>query len=248
MDIFLASVWVFLWELYWNFVWWGSIVTQFFLQSIIWIDIKNAIALDNSAVLGSEIWLSIMLLRKNKFEKWFILLIIYWILGSFLWVFILNILPVEILQIIFTIILFWIVWYSFIWKSSKNEKWFIKNRKNIILLSIWIFFIAIYSSFMSIWDFVIWLLLLTSIFHFKYHKALFILSITSVIIRLIATIEYFRYWLIDLKYFIPMFFSAMLAWFIAWYFVEKIDSKILEKLLKFIWIFLAIYIVFNLFK
>ena len=247
MDIFLASLGVFLWEIYWNFIWWWSIVTQFFLQTIIWIDIKTAIALDNSAVLWTEIWLSIMLLRKNKFEKWFLYLIFSGIVWSFLWVFILNILPVEILQIIFTIILFLIVWYSFFWKSNKNENGFIKNKKNIALLSIWIFFIAIYSSFMSIWDFVIWLLLLTSLFHFKYHKALFILSITSIIIRLIATIEYFRYWLIDFKFFIPMFFSAMIAWFIAWYFVEKIDSKILEKLLKFIWVFLAIYIIFNMF-
>jgi len=132
-------------------------------------------------------------------------------------------------------------------RELRNNMTKTESKKNITLLSILVFFIAIYSSFMSIWDFVIWLLLLTSLFHFKYHKALFILSITSVIIRLIATIEYFRYWLIDFDFFIPMFFSAMIAWFIAWYFVEKIDSKILEKLLKFIWVFLAIYIIFNMF-
>ena len=247
MDIFLASIGVSLWWFYWSFVWGWSIVTQFFLQNLIWIDIKNAMALDNAAALWTEIWLAIMLLRKNKFEKWMIYLIISWIIWSFIWVFILNILPVFLLKIVFSVILLSIVIYSFLPKSSKNTKWFIVNKRNIILLSIWIFFQAIYSSFMSIWDFVVWLLLLTSLFNFKYHKALFILSISSVFIRLIATEEYFRYWLIDFDFFIPMFFSAMIAWFWAWYLVEKVNAKKIEILLKFIWVFLSMYIIFNFF-
>lgn len=45
-------------------------MTQIFLQNIIGFEIKNAIALDNAAVLGSEIGLLVMLLRKQKIEKW----------------------------------------------------------------------------------------------------------------------------------------------------------------------------------
>ena len=45
-------------------------MTQIFLQNIIGFEIKNAIALDNAAVLGSEIGLLLMLLRKEKIEKW----------------------------------------------------------------------------------------------------------------------------------------------------------------------------------
>lgn len=52
-DIVLACLGIFFGELYGNFVGGGSLVTQIFLQNIIGFEIKNAIALDNAAVLGS---------------------------------------------------------------------------------------------------------------------------------------------------------------------------------------------------
>ena len=54
-DIILACIGIFFGELYGNFVGGGSLVTQIFLQNIIGFEIKHAIALDNAAVLGSEI-------------------------------------------------------------------------------------------------------------------------------------------------------------------------------------------------
>ena len=69
-DIIIACVGIFFGELYGNFVGGGSLVTQIFLQNIIGFGIKHAIALDNAAVLGSEIGLLLMLLRKEKIESW----------------------------------------------------------------------------------------------------------------------------------------------------------------------------------
>lgn len=51
IDILLACLGIFFGELYGNLVGGGSLVTQIFLQNIIGFEIKNAIALDNAAVL-----------------------------------------------------------------------------------------------------------------------------------------------------------------------------------------------------
>jgi len=55
LEIFLASLGMFVGELYGNMVGGGSLVTQTVLQSILHIDIKSAIALDNAAIVGSAL-------------------------------------------------------------------------------------------------------------------------------------------------------------------------------------------------
>ncbi len=246
-DILLACLGIFFGELYGNFVGWGSLVTQIFLQHVIGFDIKNAIALDNAAVLWSEIGLLAMLLRKQKIEIW-----MWWVVWiSSLWALfganLLNIVPTEIMKIIFTLAIVWLVIKNLFFSSKETkERGFIFTKNNLILLCIASFFIATYNAFLSVWDFIIGLLVLTSIFHFKYHRALFLLTFGFVFARAVWTLEYFRLGLIDLDFYIPMFISAMGSWIIAWYFVEKIKSDILGKILKYLSVLLAGYLIFQL--
>ena len=248
IDIVLACIGIFFGELYWNFVWWWSLVTQIFLQNIIGFDIKNAIALDNAAVLWSEIGLLVMLLRTQKIESWMWWLVWVSSLWAIFWANLLNIVPMEVMKIVFTLAVLGLVIKNLFFSSETHiEKGFILNRRNLVLLCIASFFIATYNAFLSIWDFIIWLLILTSIFHFKYHRALFILTFCFVFARAVGTLEYFRLDLIDVDFYIPMFFSAMMSWLIAWYFVEKIHSDTLTKFLKYLSIVLAGYLIFQLF-
>lgn len=247
-DIFLACIGIFFGELYGNFVGGWSLVTQIFLQNIIGFDIKNAIALDNAAVLWSEIWLLFMLLRKQKIEKWMWYVVVISSLWALFWANLLNIVPNEIMKIIFTLAVVWLVVKNLFFSSEKpKETGFIVNNRNLVLLCIASFFIATYNSFLSIWDFIIGLLVLTSVFHFKYHRALFVLSFGFVFARSVGTVEYFRLGLIDINFYVPMFITALFAWVIAGYFVEKIHSDILNKILKYLSILLAVYLVAQLF-
>lgn len=247
-DIFLACIGIFFGELYGNFVGGWSLVTQIFLQNIIGFEIKNAIALDNAAVLWSEIWLLFMLLRKQKIEKWMWYIVAVSSLWALFWANLLNIVPSEIMKIIFTLAVVWLVVKNLFFSSEKpKETGFIVSNKNLILLCITSFFIATYNSFLSIWDFIIGLLALTSIFHFKYHRALFVLTFGFVFARAVWTVEYFRLDLINISFYIPMFITALLAWVIAGYFVEKIHSDILSKILKYLSVLLAIYLIGQLF-
>lgn len=247
-DIFLACTGIFFGELYGNFVWWGSLVTQIFLQNIIGFDIKNAIALDNAAVLWSEIGLLAMLLRNQRIEKWMWWVVGGSLLGAFLGANLLYIVPTEIVKVVFTgaIILLVVKNLFFSWGEQK-EKGFALNVQNLVCLTIASFFIATYNAFLSIGDFIIGLLVLTTIFHFQYHKALFLLTFGFIFARAIWTIEYFRLGLIDVTFYIPMFIAATVSGLIAWYVVEKIHSDILNTFLKYLSIFLAGYLVVQLF-
>lgn len=247
-DIVLACLGIFFWELYGNFVGGGSLVTQIFLQNIIWFEIKNAIALDNAAVLWSEIGLLVMLLRKQKVEKWMWYVVVvssFWALfGANL----LNIVPTEVMKLIFTLAVISLVIKNLFFSSENHkEKGFILNRTNLALLCFASFFIASYNAFLSIGDFIIGLLVLTSIFHFKYHRALFLLTFGFVFARAVGTIEYFRLDLIDIDFYVPMFLSAMVSGLIAGYLVEHVHSDILSRILKYLSIFLALYLIVQLF-
>ena len=247
-EIFLACLGIFFWELYGNFVGGGSLVTQIFLQNIIWFEIKNAIALDNAAVLWSEIGLLTMLLRKQKIEKWMWYVVIvssFWALfGANL----LHIVPTEVMKIVFTLAVFWLVIKNLFFVSQEHkEKGFVLSRKNLMLLCVASFFIATYNAFLSIWDFIIGLLVLTSIFHFKYHRALFLLTFGFVFARSVWTLEYLRLGLIDMNFYFPMFISAMFSGIIAGYLVEHIHSDILNRVLKYLSVFLAWYLLLQLF-
>lgn len=248
MDIFLASIGIFIWELYGTFVGWWSLVTQIVLQDVIGFNIKNAIALDNAAILGWEIWLLIMLLRKNKIEKWMWYIVICASFWAIFWANLLYMIPSEIMKIFFTGAVVWVVIKNLIPSKDKAYKSdFDASHKSLLFLCFACFFIWIYNSFLSIWDFIIGLLILTWFFHFKYHKALFILSFGFVFWRAIWTLEYFRLWLIDIDFYVPMFFATLMSWLLWWYFVEKIHSDTLTKILKYLSIFLAWYLVFQLF-
>lgn len=189
-----------------------------------------------------------MLLRTQKIEKWMWYIVVVSSLWALFWANLLNIVPTEIMKIVFTLAVIWLVVKNLFFSSKKHiEKGFILNKKNLILLCFASFFIATYNAFLSIWDFIIGLLVLTSIFHFKYHRALFLLTFWFVFARAVWTLEYLRLWLIDFDFYVPMFFSAMLSGFIAGYFVEKIHSDILNTILKYLSIFLAGYLVIQLF-
>lgn len=247
-DIFLACIGIFFGELYGNFVGWGSLVTQIFLQNIIGFEIKNAIALDNAAVLGSEIGLLLMLLKKEKIEKWM------WYMMGVAWFWslfganLLHTIPTEYVKVIFTIAVVWLVIKNLFFPSlGLKERWFHPTQRTLFPLAVATFFIATYNAFLSIWDFIIGLLILTSLFHFSYHRALFVLSFCFVFARAVGTFEYFRLDLIDIHFYIPMFCTAFCSGIIAGYFVHKIHSDILTKILKYLSFFLAGYLVFQLF-
>ena len=134
-DIILACTWIFFGELYGNFVGGGSLVTQIFLQNIIGFEIKNAIALDNAAVLGSEIGLLLMLLRKEKIEKWMWYMMAvagFWALfGANL----LYIMPTQYVKLIFTFAVVWLVVKNLFFPSlGMKEKWFHADTKTLLFL------------------------------------------------------------------------------------------------------------------
>lgn len=248
VDIILACTGIFFGELYWNFVGWGSLVTQIFLQNIIGFEIKRAIALDNAAVLGSEIGLLLMLLRKEKIEKWMWSMMGvagFWALfGANL----LHIMPTEYVKVIFTFAVVLLVVKNLFFPSlGMKERWFHTDTKTLSLLAIATFFIATYNAFLSIGDFIIWLLMLTTLFHFSYHRALFVLSFCFVFARAVGTLEYFRLDLIDIQFYAPMFCTAFCSGIIAWYFVHKIHSDTLTCILKYLSIVLAAYLVMQIF-
>lgn len=249
IDILIACIGIFIWELYGNFVWGWSIVTQIFLQNIIWFEIKNAIALDNAAVLWSQIGLLFMLLRKENVEKW--MWVIAWaaLFWAYLWANLLYALPSDYVKVIFTLAIVWLVIKNFFFPShwEQQKKWFILNKKNLVLLCFAAFFIATYNAFLSIWNFIFGLLILTSIFHFTYHRALFILSFAFVFARTLGTYEYMRLWLLDFDFFIPMFVTAFASGIIVGSLVHKIQSNTLNMFLKYFSVLLALYLIMQLF-
>jgi len=248
-DIIVATLGVFLWEIYWNFVWWGSLVTQIALQNIIWMPIKEAMALDNAAVIGSNVGMFIMLLRSNKFVWWMIPFTLFQILWAFLWVVLLLWIPVIALKIIFISAIILLVIKNFFFSSSseKKEKWFIPTNKNIFLLCLFWIFIWWYNAAFVIWDWIIALLILTSVFHFRYNKAIWLLIVSMCVAQPFATFWYIQNDLVDFSYLIPMICATLFAWLIVGYFLEKIDSKVLEKFLKYLSVFLVIYLIWWIF-
>jgi len=152
LDIIIASIWVFIWELYWNMVWGWSLVTQTVLQNILHIDIKSAMALDNTAVIWSNIWMMLILARKYKVKWWYILFTFFQIAWAVLWSLILVNIDKELLQGIFIVMIILLVIKNLFIKDLKHkEKWFQVNWKNIALLSAAAIFIWAYN-----WAFVIW--------------------------------------------------------------------------------------------
>lgn len=247
MDISIAwaTLWVFLGELYGNFVWWGSLVTQAVLQNIVGMNIKSAMALDNAAVIGSNIWLFIILIRQFKIKWRFILLVAGQVIWAIIGSQILVLIDESLLKVIFLWSIVALVLYNFLKKNSKEEVWEFKVTKKslILLLIIWLI-TGIYNSAFVIGDWIISLLMLTWILRLSYQKSIFLLVCSMLIAQPVAVYNYIQNDLINRAYLIPMIFATTIWWLISWYFMDKIHSHTLEKILQYLSIALVWYLIF----
>lgn len=270
LDILYASLAVFIGELYGSFVWGGSIVTQLVLQEVVWLNVRYSIALDNAAVIGSAIGLLWMLLYQGyRAEKWMYPMILISTLWALFWAKMLGILPLESVKIIFTLsVVFLVVKNIFFTQnideaSSPRKAFFLRVKdllkfkeksaekmsvKTFLFLSFAFIFITSYNAFLSIGNFAVAMLILTAVFRFPYHYALFCFAFITIIPRGAWTIEYFQSWLLEWNFYIPMLISSLIAWALAGYIVEKLDSKLLEKFLKYLTLAMALYLVLQLFS
>lgn len=247
-DIIIASIWIFLWELYGNMVWWWSLVTQVVLQNILHFDLRQAMALDNAAVIGSNIWMLLILWRKYKIKWWYFLFIVFQSIWAWFWALILIKIDLNLLKIIFiSSIILLVLKNLFIKDKEHHEKWFRETPLNIFFLSITAIFIWGYNSAFVIWDWIISLLLLTSVFKIEYKNAIFLLVFSMIFSQPIALYNYYSSWLLDLKFLIPMIFATLISWLIAWTLLSKIHSKVLEKILKYLSVGLVIYLIWWIF-
>lgn len=247
--VLLASLGVLVGEFYGSFVGGGSIITQFFLQTIIGMDIKNAIALDNTAALAGEIMLVVTLMKRNKFEWWFLPLIIFGLIGSYLGVQLLLFIPEFYLKIVFLLALAGVLLKMFLGDPRKKAGILsvVTDTWSIVGLSLAGLVIGLYNSFLSIGDFVVGLLILIAFFNVKYQRAIFVLSLMLVFSRSFAATNYFAYDLIDLKFAIPMFLAAGIAGTAAGTLMNKFDMDWIEGVLKYLGIGIAALIAVSFF-
>lgn len=134
----------------------------------------------------------------------------------------------------------------FIKDSKSYKKIFQESFKNIALLCIAGIFIGAYNAAFVIWDWIIALLIMTSVFHFKYHYAIFLLAISSLFAQSIAVSQYYENGLIDLNFLIPMITATFLWWIICALLLDKIHSDKLEQFLKYLSVLLVWYLIFGL--
>lgn len=248
MDIIIACIWIFTWELYWNIVWWWSLVTQAVLQNILHFDIKHAMALDNSSIIWASIWVMLILWKSNKIRWWFLIFIIFQTFWSWLWALFFVKVDPKVLQIVFLLSIVLIVLKNFFTKPKEHhEKWFKENLKSIFLLWLAALFIWSYNSAFVIWNWIVWILILTSLFWFHYKNAVFLLVFSAFFSKPIAIYEFYNSWLLDLNFFIPMAFSTFIAWIFAWTILEKVHYKKLELFLKYISLVLVWYLIYWMF-
>lgn len=248
-DILIACIGVFFGEIYGNFVGGGSLVTQTVLQNILHFSIKEAMALDNAAVIGSNLGMLIMLIRKYQLKWWMIPFIVFQIAGAFLGVQILVWIPESLLQGIFIIALLALVIKNLFFPDNGHtkEKGFIENRKNILFLCITAIFIGAYNASFVIGDWIVALMILTTVFHFKYQDAIFLLVVSMTISQPFATLGYIQHGLVNLDFLFPMIASTFASGLIAGYLVHRIHSDILNGILKYVSVFLVLYLVYGLF-
>lgn len=247
-SIIVACIGIFLGELYGNLVGGGSIVTQFVLQTMLAFEIKEAIALDNAAVVGSELGLFLMLLRKEKIKSFYFYYLAATLIGSYFGVLALNYLPVELIKKVFVLVLLAVLVKIIFFNKTKFEsKGFSVNTKNIVLLFSFGIFVGAYNAFLSIGDFIIGLIGLIYFFNFKYHNALFLLSFVLVFGRGFAAYKYFNYGLINFNFLIPMFFSSMLSGLIIGSIAHKVKTEKIDTILKIVGVVFACLLVATIF-
>lgn len=244
-EIIIATLWVFIGEFYGNFVGGGSLVTQITLQNILWIDIKRAMALDNAAVIGSNLGMIIIMIRKYSIKKWFPFFVIFQSLWAIMWAWVLVHINPELLKIIFIIAVILLVVKNLFIEDKKNEgSTFTKSYKNITLLCLAGVFIWVYNAAFVIWDWIVALLIMTSLFHFKYHYAIFILAISSLFAQSVAVHQYYLNWLLDISFLIPMIIATLIWGTLCATLLEKIHSDKMEKFLKYLSVLLVWYLIF----
>lgn len=244
-DIIIATIWVFIGELYGNFVGGWSVITQIVLQNILWMDIKKAIALDNAAVIGSNLGMFLIMVRKYKIKKWFFPFIIAQWLWAILWAYTLVKIDPDILKMIFIwAVILLVIKNLFIKDTEGSKKWFKVNSKSIVLLIFAWLFIGAYNAAFVIWDWIIALLILTAFFSMKYHNAIYIMTISSLFAQSIAVRQYYVNWLLDIEFLIPMIIATFLGWMICATVLEKIHSEKLEQFLKYLSVVLVWYLIF----
>jgi len=246
-DILIASLGVFLGELYGNMVGGGSLLTQAVLQNILHFDIKTALALDNAAVIGANLGMILILRQKYKIKWWFYLFTIFQILGAILGAWILIKIPAELLKLIFiTAILSLIIKNLFFSEKKHHEKGFKENWPNLILLSVAAIFTGAYNAAFVIGDWIIALLILTNIFAIKYQRAIFLLVFSMLFSQPFAAYKYYINGLIDFNFLVPMILATFIGGMISAFLLHKIHSKKLEIFLKYLSVGLVIYLILNL--
>jgi uncharacterized membrane protein YfcA len=246
MDIILASLGIFIGEFYGNFVGGGSLVTQFFLQNIIGFPLKEAIALDNAAVLGSELGLLFVLLPKEKLSKNIWVFTFFVLIGSFFGAQGLKLIPVEILSYIFVGVLLIVVLKILFYKEKKQKTQDLKDL-NKFTINAFAFAIGAYNAFLSVGDWIFGLLGLVLIFHLPYRKSIFLLAFSLFLGRLFATGQYFSFGYIDVNFWVPMFLSALTSGVLAGTLLDKVKIEFIKPALKVLGVILAAYLTVSLF-
>lgn len=243
-DIIIATLGVFIGELYGNIVGGGSLVTQAVLQNILHFDIKKAMALDNASVIGSNIGMLIILFKKYTIEKWYFIFIFFQTIGAILGAWILIVIDPNLLKIIFIIAIILLVIKNLFIKDKKQDEYGFKmTLKNIILLCFTATFIGLYNAAFVIGDWIIALLILTSVFSLKYHHAIFLLVFSMLFSQPIAVYEYYKHGLIDIDFLIPMITATLIGGIISALILDKIHSDKLEQFLKYLSVGLVFYLI-----
>ncbi len=241
MEQLIASAGVFVAEFYGNFVGGGSILTQFVLQGILGMGIKQAMALDNFAAYGSVLGMFFILFKDNYKLKLshFIIFTLMQTSGSFLGAKSLVFIDKTYLELFFILSIVLVLINNFI-KINIIIK--LREIDKSILFAIVAFVIGFYNGLFVVGDWVIALLLLNSVLRLSYHNAIFLLLASSLLASPVSLYIYVKSGLIDFSYATPMFASTILGGILSAKILKRIDSEKMKKALKIFGLILAVYL------
>ncbi len=246
-EVIIASLGIFVGELYGNLVGGGSLVTQAVLQNILHFDIKTAMALDNAGIIGSNVGMLLVLIRKYRIQAWHFFFILFQMLGAKFGALILIHINIALLKSIFLIsIVALVVKNLFFNPPVRKNTGFVFSPGKLVSLAVVALFIGTYNAAFVIGDWIIALMLLTTIFNFQYHKAVFLLVFTQFFTQPFVAYQYFQAGLVDLKLVTPMVCATLLAGIISGLILNKLHSHKLERLLKYLSILLVLYLAYGL--
>ena len=247
IEIIIATIGVFLGELYGSIVGGGSLVTQIALQNILHFDIKTAMALDNAAVLGSNIGMLLVLFRKHIIKWWFVLFTFFQGIGAYFGAILLVWIDPSILKFIFIVALLLLVVKNLLFADThKDTKGYKETYVFFICISFAAIFIGAYNAAFVIGDWVIALLILTSVFRIRYHSAIFLLTVSAFFSQPIAVYQYYVHGLLDMYFLIPMIIATTIGGMISAYLLSNIQSEKMEHVLKYLSVGLVVYLVVSL--